>query len=220
MLTGILRDSLGFEGLVVTDALNMGGITSAYGADASVRAFLAGADLLLQPADPAVAIAAMEAAVSRGEHHRGASRRLRAAGAPVQAGPGPLHPADGLPGQRRRHRRQRPVPATGAGDGGPLGGDGEGRERHRARPPGREAADHAGDLRRGGGPNGGPGAGRGASPPGHRARRRSAVARERIGQLRLRRDRAGPAAGGAVRHRGQADRLARQHRACRSGCRR
>jgi beta-N-acetylhexosaminidase len=67
VLTGILRDSLAFDGLVVTDALNMGGITTAYGADASVRAFLAGADLLLQPADPAAAIAAMEAAVARGE---------------------------------------------------------------------------------------------------------------------------------------------------------
>jgi beta-N-acetylhexosaminidase len=67
ILTGILRDSLAFHGLVVTDALNMGGITNAYGADASVRAFLAGADLLLQPADPAAAIAAMEAAVARGE---------------------------------------------------------------------------------------------------------------------------------------------------------
>ncbi len=67
VLTGILRDSLAFDGLVVTDALDMGGITSAYGADASLRAFLAGADLLLQPADPAAAIAAIEAAVARGE---------------------------------------------------------------------------------------------------------------------------------------------------------
>jgi beta-N-acetylhexosaminidase len=67
VLTGILRDSLAFDGLVVTDALNMGGITNAYGDDAPVRAFLAGADLLLQPADPATAIAAMEAAVARGE---------------------------------------------------------------------------------------------------------------------------------------------------------
>jgi beta-N-acetylhexosaminidase len=66
VLTGLLRDSLSFEGLVVTDALNMGGITSAYGADASVRAFLAGADLLLQPAEPAGAIEAMAAAVARG----------------------------------------------------------------------------------------------------------------------------------------------------------
>lgn len=67
ILTGILRDSLAFEGLVVTDALDMGAITGAYGADASLRAFLAGADLLLQPADPAGAIASLEAAVGRGQ---------------------------------------------------------------------------------------------------------------------------------------------------------
>ena len=52
ILTGVLRDSLGFRGLVVTDALNMGGVANAYGAEAAVRAFVAGADLLLQPADP------------------------------------------------------------------------------------------------------------------------------------------------------------------------
>ncbi|HEU5304465.1 MAG TPA: glycoside hydrolase family 3 N-terminal domain-containing protein [Gemmatimonadales bacterium] len=67
ILTGILRDSLGFKGLVVTDALNMGGVANAYGAEASVRAFLAGADLLLQPADPRAAINAMAAAVARKE---------------------------------------------------------------------------------------------------------------------------------------------------------
>jgi beta-N-acetylhexosaminidase len=66
ILTGILRDSLAFEGLVVTDALNMAGVTSVYGTDAAVRAFLAGADLLLQPSEPAAAIAAMEEAVARG----------------------------------------------------------------------------------------------------------------------------------------------------------
>jgi beta-N-acetylhexosaminidase len=67
VLTGILRDSLGFRGLVVTDALNMAGVADAYGAEAGVRAFLAGADLLLQPADPKAAIDAMAAAVQRGE---------------------------------------------------------------------------------------------------------------------------------------------------------
>ncbi|MDQ3427478.1 MAG: hypothetical protein M3477_06570 [Gemmatimonadota bacterium] len=67
ILTGILRDSLGFRGLVVTDALNMTGVAGAYGAQAAVRAFLAGADLLLQPADPGEAIEAMAAAVARGE---------------------------------------------------------------------------------------------------------------------------------------------------------
>ena len=67
ILTGILRDSLGFKGLVITDALNMGGVANEYGADASVRAFVAGADLLLQPADPRAAINAMVAAVARRE---------------------------------------------------------------------------------------------------------------------------------------------------------
>jgi beta-N-acetylhexosaminidase len=67
ILTGILRDSLGFKGLVVTDALNMGGVANLYGAEAGVRAFVAGADILLQPADPRIAINAMIAAVARGE---------------------------------------------------------------------------------------------------------------------------------------------------------
>jgi beta-N-acetylhexosaminidase len=67
ILTGILRDSLGFKGMIVTDALNMAGVADAYGAEAGVRAFLAGADLLLQPADPGTAINAMVRAVHRGE---------------------------------------------------------------------------------------------------------------------------------------------------------
>jgi beta-N-acetylhexosaminidase len=67
ILTGILRDSLGFRGMIITDALNMAGVADAYGAEAGVKAFLAGADLLLQPADPRAAIDAMAAAVDRGE---------------------------------------------------------------------------------------------------------------------------------------------------------
>lgn len=69
ILTGVLRDSLGFHGLIVTDALNMGALVSSYGAgEATVLAFLAGADLLLQPADPAVAISAMMAAFDSGRY--------------------------------------------------------------------------------------------------------------------------------------------------------
>jgi beta-N-acetylhexosaminidase len=67
ILTGILRDSLRFTGLVVTDALNMGGIANEYGTQAAVKAFLAGSDLLLQPADPKAAIDAMAGALARGE---------------------------------------------------------------------------------------------------------------------------------------------------------
>jgi beta-N-acetylhexosaminidase len=45
----------------------MGGIANAYGTEAGVRAFLAGSDLLVQPADPRATIEAMMAAVSRRE---------------------------------------------------------------------------------------------------------------------------------------------------------
>src|SRR5438034_7075959 len=48
VLTGLLRDSLRFRGMVVTDALMMGSIVAKYGAgEAAVRAFVAGSDLLL-----------------------------------------------------------------------------------------------------------------------------------------------------------------------------
>jgi beta-N-acetylhexosaminidase len=67
ILTGLLRDSLGFTGMVVTDALDMGALVNTYGAgEAVVMAFLAGADLLLQPSDPRVAIDAMVTAIESG----------------------------------------------------------------------------------------------------------------------------------------------------------
>jgi len=67
VLTGLLRDSLHFQGLAVTDALNMSGLVSGYGAtEAPVLAFIAGADLLLQPADPRATVDAIERAVRGG----------------------------------------------------------------------------------------------------------------------------------------------------------
>jgi len=69
VLTGVLRDSLHFGGLVVTDALTMGAIVAKYGAgEATVRAFLAGSDLLLMPADPDSALNAMAAALEQGRY--------------------------------------------------------------------------------------------------------------------------------------------------------
>jgi beta-N-acetylhexosaminidase len=67
IMTGLLRDSLGFDGLVVTDALTMGAIVNKYGpGETVVRAFLAGSDLLLIPADPQIAIMAMVEAIADG----------------------------------------------------------------------------------------------------------------------------------------------------------
>jgi beta-N-acetylhexosaminidase len=71
ILTGILRDSLRFKGLVVTDALNMGALINTYGpGESSVLAFLAGSDLLLMPTDPRTAIDAMAEAVRSGRISR------------------------------------------------------------------------------------------------------------------------------------------------------
>jgi beta-N-acetylhexosaminidase len=67
VMTGILRDSLGFGGLVVTDALVMGAIVERFGpGESAVLAFLAGSDLLLMPADLRAAVDAMVDAVERG----------------------------------------------------------------------------------------------------------------------------------------------------------
>lgn len=67
VMTGLLRDSLDFGGVVVTDALTMGAIVSAYGpGESAVRAFLAGSDLLLMPSDIGAAVDAMQAAVDSG----------------------------------------------------------------------------------------------------------------------------------------------------------
>ncbi|MEO1636272.1 MAG: glycoside hydrolase family 3 N-terminal domain-containing protein [Cyanobacteria bacterium J06631_9] len=66
-LSGLLRRDLGFDGLIVTDALVMGGITQRYGPDeAAVLAVEAGADVLLMPEDVESAIAAICEAVEAG----------------------------------------------------------------------------------------------------------------------------------------------------------
>jgi beta-N-acetylhexosaminidase len=67
MLTNLLRNQLGFRGIVATDALDMSGITKHWTAgQAAVKAIAAGADVLLMPANPEEAIAAVASAVRRG----------------------------------------------------------------------------------------------------------------------------------------------------------
>lgn len=76
ILTGELRQRLGFEGLIVTDALVMGAIANQYGTEeAAVLAVEAGADILLMPLDPSAAIAAVCEAVEAG---RISPERIRA----------------------------------------------------------------------------------------------------------------------------------------------
>ena len=71
VLTGLLRDELKFRGLVVTDALDMQGVTALYNqGELAVRAIEAGADVLLMPSDPEAAIRAVVAAVKSGRISR------------------------------------------------------------------------------------------------------------------------------------------------------
>jgi beta-N-acetylhexosaminidase len=63
VVTGLLRDRLHFQGVIVTDGLGMGGITTVYGLpEATVAAVRAGNDLvLLNSADAAYQVTAIEA---------------------------------------------------------------------------------------------------------------------------------------------------------------
>jgi beta-glucosidase-like glycosyl hydrolase/CubicO group peptidase (beta-lactamase class C family) len=71
ILTEVLRKDLGFEGLVVTDAMDMGGITVRFApGEAAVRAVLAGADCLLMPPVPDAAFEALQHAVKSGRISR------------------------------------------------------------------------------------------------------------------------------------------------------
>jgi beta-N-acetylhexosaminidase len=67
ILQGVLRKELGFHGLIVTDAMDMGGITVRYApGEAAVRAVAAGADCLLMPPVPDAAFEALQGAVRSG----------------------------------------------------------------------------------------------------------------------------------------------------------
>lgn len=71
VLTALLRESLGFDGLVVTDALDMAAIDRRFPrGEAAVRALEAGADLLLMPPDVGAAVEAVAGAVAAGRISR------------------------------------------------------------------------------------------------------------------------------------------------------
>ncbi len=67
IIEGILKDEMGFQGLVFTDALNMKGVTaSRKSGDAELEAFLAGNDMLLMPTEIAKAKEKLAKAFERG----------------------------------------------------------------------------------------------------------------------------------------------------------
>ncbi|HZS10576.1 MAG TPA: glycoside hydrolase family 3 N-terminal domain-containing protein [Blastocatellia bacterium] len=68
VLTGILRDELGFKGLIVSDAMSMAGVSARYdSATAAVEAVKAGMDVIEKSPDIDAAIRGIREAVRRGE---------------------------------------------------------------------------------------------------------------------------------------------------------
>ncbi|MGE5401484.1 MAG: glycoside hydrolase family 3 N-terminal domain-containing protein [Ignavibacteriales bacterium] len=67
IVTDLLQKKLGFHGLIVTDAMNMRGVTRHFKpADATLRAVKAGVDLILYPPNEEAAISAIYGAVETG----------------------------------------------------------------------------------------------------------------------------------------------------------
>ena len=67
LVTGLLRERMGFDGVIVTDSLTMAGLTRYFDDDEiAVRAVSAGVDILLRPAQPRRASEALIGAVERG----------------------------------------------------------------------------------------------------------------------------------------------------------
>lgn len=68
VITDLLKNKMGYDGIVVSDALNMGAIADYYGAgEAALMAVDAGADILLEPADFYTAYNAVVNAVESGD---------------------------------------------------------------------------------------------------------------------------------------------------------
>src|SRR5262249_41828508 len=68
VLTDLLRGELKFDGLIVTDAMEMAGITARYDPGTSaVNAVKAGADIILKPTDIDAAMTGIKKAIMRGD---------------------------------------------------------------------------------------------------------------------------------------------------------
>jgi beta-N-acetylhexosaminidase len=68
IVTGVLRDTLGFRGLIYTDSMEMQGVTAQFSpAEAAVRAIKAGNDVVLHSPDDVAAFQGLKAAVEKGD---------------------------------------------------------------------------------------------------------------------------------------------------------
>ncbi len=66
-IADVLRGELGFTGMLVTDGMDMAGVRPAWTGEAAVRAVQAGADFVLLPPEPEVAVQSLVRAVGEGQ---------------------------------------------------------------------------------------------------------------------------------------------------------
>ncbi|HEV2274470.1 MAG TPA: glycoside hydrolase family 3 N-terminal domain-containing protein [Acidobacteriaceae bacterium] len=84
--TEVLVEQIGFQGLIVSDDMEMGGIlTQTSLADAVVRAVLAGTHLIEICRDPALVLTAFETLLSEAERSPAFARRLRQSAASIES---------------------------------------------------------------------------------------------------------------------------------------
>jgi beta-N-acetylhexosaminidase len=80
VITGLLREELGYDGVIVSDDLEMKAVSERWGvAESAVRAIEAGCDVLLVCSDLGALREAREALVTRASHDDTFASRLRAA---------------------------------------------------------------------------------------------------------------------------------------------
>jgi beta-N-acetylhexosaminidase len=85
-ISRVLRKRIGYQGLVISDDMEMGGILSQCGmGEAAVRAIAAGIDMIEICKDPALIVGAYESMLRRAESKSEFSRQLRAAYRRVQS---------------------------------------------------------------------------------------------------------------------------------------
>ena len=119
ILTGVLRKELGYQGLVVTDAMDMGGITVRFApGEAAVRAFAAGADALLMPPVPDAAFEALQEAVKSGRISRETAGCVGATHLAGESAAGSLQTAPGGRERAEQEIRQSGMAESSAGNFG------------------------------------------------------------------------------------------------------
>ena len=117
IMTGILREEMGYDGVVITDALDMAGASATYGNDrVPVLALKAGVDMLLMPPEFDVAYNAVLDAVAIGRAHRGADRHVGTPDPHPQARPRHRRRPVRRPGRDPRTRRHPGAPGDRPGD--------------------------------------------------------------------------------------------------------